>query len=146
MVLVAAGVVTWALLPRARVPPVDVSFEQLDPSLPAIRIRGTAHYRGVLIQRTRGGLSFEPEVMYVWALFPLGDTESREVRILVRTDRKPPPRIDFEYVEVEGFLDPPQRHTLPMGSEEKMAAANYFFHPDVRVLSAWDIRAVDATP
>jgi hypothetical protein len=142
-VLASIGFVGWSLMPRQRIPPVDATFEELDPDLPAIRIQGTAHYRGVIIQRSRSAISFEPETMYVYGLFPVGDTEGREVRILVRTDRRPAARVDFEYVEVEGFFDAPRPHTLPFGSEEQMAGANYFFHPDVRVLTAWDIRTID---
>jgi len=145
LVLGAIGFVAWSAAPRQRIEPVDATFETLSPKLRAVRLRGTAHYGGVLIQRPRGGL-WEPELVYVFGLFPLGDTTGREVRAVVRTPQRPPRGIDVEFVEVEGFVDPPRSHTLPIGSEEQMAAAGYYFHPDIVVIDAWSVQTVREEP
>lgn len=137
------GTVVVSLWPRTPIEPTDTTFEDFDPSLEAIRIRGTAHYRGLIVQHTRGGMGMQPPVMYVYALFPLGDVQGREVRILVRTPEKPPPRVDFEFVEVEGWLDPPRSHTVPFNTEQQLARADYFFGSEVQVLEAWSIRSVE---
>lgn len=145
LVLGAIGFVAWSVSPRQPIEPVDATFETLGPELRAVRIRGAAHYRGVLIQRPRGGL-WEPETVYVYALFPIEDTMGREVRAVVRTPERPSRGIDIEYVEVEGFVDPPRAHTLPVGSEEQMAGAGYYFHPDIVVIDAWSVRTVREEP
>lgn len=145
LVLGAIAVFAVALWPRGRTEPVEVAFEDLDLSLRAVRVRGTAHYRGLVTQKSRGGLPGQPDVAYVYALFPVHDLQSREVRVLVRTTEPPPKRIDFGFVEVEGWIDPPRAHTVPMGTEQMMARADYFFHPDLVVIDAWEVRGFDPT-
>jgi hypothetical protein len=138
--LAVTGVI-FTLSPRAPIEPVRADFDDLEPDMKAVSVRGTAHYRGVLVQHPRGGCQGS-EPMYVYALFPVGDVLGREVRVLVRTRERPSPRVDFEFVEVEGFFDPPRPHTVPFDTEEKLARADYFFHPDLRVIEAWSVRTV----
>ena len=145
LVLGALALVAYALWPRGQTEAVEVAFQDLPVDHPAVRVRGTAHYRGLITQHSRGGLPWHPEVMYVYALFPVGDTESREVRVLVRTPNPPPKRVDFGFVEVEGWLDPPRSHTVPLSTEQFMARGGYFFHPDLRAIEAWELRGFDPT-
>jgi hypothetical protein len=139
----SAGLLAWSLTPRGRIEPVDVDFEHLDAALPAIRIRGTAHYRGVIHQTVPAGVFSEPQRYYVYALFPAFDTESREVQLLVRSQEPPSARVDYEFLEVEGWLDKPRPVTIPFQTEEMLGKAGYFFGEEVLVLEAWAQRTVD---
>lgn len=140
-----AGLLVWQAQPRPRPEPVDVTLATLDLEHPpeAITIRGTAHYRGIVRQKVPGSLRGPEHMMYVFGLFDVYDTEGREIRVLVRSPFEPPPRIDYEFVELTGWLDRPAAHTIPFRTEEMLAKADYFFGDEVLVLEPWDHRTMD---
>jgi hypothetical protein len=145
VIAAVVGLVVWQLQPRPRPEPVPVTFETLDPGDPpaAITIRGTAHYRGVVRQRVPPSLAGGAREYHVYGLFPLYDTEGREIRLLVRDPEPPPPRIDLEFVELTGWLDRPRPHTIPFRTEELLARSDYFFSDEVLVLEPWARRTLD---
>jgi len=136
------GLAFWMAQPRARVPATEVTFETLSPEYGAIRIRGTAHYRGVVHQRVGASLASGPQEYWVYALFPVHDTEGREIKLLVRSDKKPPSRVDYEFVELEGWLDPPKSNTLPLQTQKMMSQSGYFWD-EVLVLTPWRSESFD---
>lgn len=138
-----AGMVAWSMSPRPKPEPVQVDFDSLSSEYPAIRIQGTAHYRGVVLQTVPAGLLTPPQKYYVYALFPPFDTEGREISLLVRSTVPPTPRVDYEFMELEGWLDRPRPVTIPFRTEEMLAKADYFFGDDVLVLEPWSQRTVD---
>lgn len=137
LVASTAVFIAWQLQPRQPVEPTLVNFETFQADLPAIRIRGTAHYRGMIKQDVGASLLGGPDTYWVYPLFAVGDTEGREVRLLVRSPIAPPKRVEYEFVELEGWLDAPRPHTIPLRTEDLLGTANYYFSPEVMVLEPW---------
>ena len=123
--------------------PVDISFEETDLSVGPVRIRGTAHYVARVNQHVAATLFSEAKTIYSYGLFPMGDISSKEIRILIRTDRPVPKNIDYEYLEMEGFLEAPTRVTVPFQMERVLGGnTGYFFSPDLLVLQPWSQRPI----
>lgn len=146
LVLGAVALVVSAFLPRSRPDPVRVTFDelvQLDPKPAAVTLRGTAHYRGVVTQNVPPSLAGGPDRYWVYGLFDVHDTAGKEIRILVRSPFEVERRIDYEYVELTGWLDRPKSHTVPPQTEQMFARADYFFSDDVWVLTPWEVESFD---
>ena len=106
-------------------------------------MRGTAHYRGVVTQTVPASLAGPAQQYAVFGLFPLHDASDKEIRVLVRSPFKVPPRVDYEYVQVTGFLERPKPSTIPAQTEQMFARADYWFSDDVWVIEAWEITTFD---
>jgi hypothetical protein len=142
MVVAIGGMIFVLSQPRARIVATEVTFETLTPTHKAIRIRGTAHYRGVVHQKVPASIISDAKEFWVYALFPVNDTEGREVKVLVRSETKPPSRVDFEFVVLEGWVDPPKAHTVPMFTQQMMSRSGYFWD-DLLVLTPWESKGFD---
>ena len=79
-----------------------------------------------------------------WGRF--GDTDEREVRVLVRTERQPERMVSFEDMEIEGRLLPMDYRKIPFDAETQMSKrSNYYFSDRVYLLEP-DTIAVDGEP
>jgi hypothetical protein len=134
----AMGVGWWITQPVEHPIPVDVAFDQLDEARGGVRLRGTAHYVARVNQHVEATLFSEAKTIYSYGLFPRGDISSKEIQVLIRTEHPVPKNIDFEYLEVEGYLEQPNRQTVPFQMERVLGGqTGYFFSPDLLVLRAW---------
>ncbi|RME23831.1 MAG: hypothetical protein D6798_12715 [Deltaproteobacteria bacterium] len=103
--VVAIGVVWWdrGAPPGFRPEVVDVTPDDITWNHRGVRLRGTANYAVRLTQKSSRG----DRTWYLFPVMPLGDTMSRHVRVVVRTERAPDPMLGFEDVEIEGIARPP---------------------------------------
>jgi hypothetical protein len=138
----AGGLYLWASADPPE--PIVVEFADLPVDAPVIRIRGTAHYMAMVRQDVPGNLIFEPKTFYVYGLFATHDTSSKAIRLLVRTEVPPEDGVGFEFLELEGWLMPPDRHTVPFHTEDLLAQqSDYFFTEDLQVLQPWHQESFD---
>jgi len=141
------GAATWMWVagsPCSTYVPVD--FFDLDPSVRCVRTEGNAHYQVVVTQVVEGNGFFDDQTYYVYGLFPKGNTEDREIRVLVRTARAPEKYVSFESMVVEGRLLPMDYRKVPFDTETRMGkTSNYWFSDRVMLLEPDRIR-VDGDP
>lgn len=120
--------------------PTEVAHEELDLSLESVRVQGLAHYDVVVKQTVRGNLFVDDRVYYVFGFFAPGDTDSRGIQVLIRSERKPEVRVNFEYMTVEGSLQPMRPDIIPYGIETEFGnRGDYFFAGDVLILEPWTV-------
>ncbi|MFK7930560.1 MAG: hypothetical protein AB8H79_20400 [Myxococcota bacterium] len=143
VLLGGAAVFAWQIQPREPIEPTVIEFSDFDPEMRAIKVRGTAHYRSLIKQEAGASILGGGGTWWVYPLFGVYDTEGREVKILVRTREAPAQRVEFEFVELTGWVDPPRSHTVPMRTEQMLGVSNYYFSPDVMVLEPWEQRTFD---
>lgn len=142
---ISAVVLPWQDWVYSRPEPVAVTFDHLDPALGAIRVEGTAHFRALVKQHVPATLWDDAKTVYCYGLFPLGDTENREIRLLVRTDQAPDGLVDFENMRIEGLISKPDRYTVPFQMEQVLGdQSGYYFSNDLSVLSAWSHETIGA--
>jgi hypothetical protein len=147
LALVAAS---WWLLggtERGPVHYVKVGFEDLTLSEPHIEIDGMAHYTVVIHQRVPGNLFRDERELYVFALFPEHDTQSRSIPLLVRSRNKPEDLVTYEMMTLRGTLRPPIRDVLPFQTEGLFGKrGDYFFADHLLVLDAADEALAGTSP
>jgi hypothetical protein len=97
--------------PGFRPPAVPVDVTAVTREHKGVRLEGTAHYLGIK-QTIAGG----PD-RYVFALFPTGDTQSRDIHVIVRTTRVPEELADYANVTVEGLAREPTYEISPITIE-----------------------------
>lgn len=132
---VAATTVWWANGGWACDSYTEVPFFDLDPSTRCVRTRGLAHYEVVVTQQVAGNGFFPDRTYYVYGLFPEDNTDEREIRVLVRTERKPERMVSFEEMTIEGRLLPMDHRKVPFDTERRMGErSNYFFSDRIRLL------------
>jgi hypothetical protein len=125
---------------------VDTEFFDLTPATRCVRVHGTAHYEVVVTQVVEGNGFFEDQTYYVYGLFPEGNAEEREIRVLVRSGRAPERYVSFEDMTLEGRLLPMDYRKVPFDTETRMGAkSNYFFSDRILLLEP-DRIAVDGEP
>lgn len=113
--------------------PVD--FFDLDPRTRCVRTRGSAHYEVVLDTKIAGNGFFADQHYYVFGLFPPGNNQEREIRVLVRTERPPERMVSFEEMEIEGRLIPMDYRKIPFDAETQMGRrSNYYFSDRIYLL------------
>ncbi|MCB9674243.1 MAG: hypothetical protein H6737_03950 [Alphaproteobacteria bacterium] len=141
---VGVAVLTWLWIagtPCDSYTPVD--FFDLEPTTRCVKTSGTAHYEVVVTQVVEGNGFFDDQTYYVYGLFPPGNTDEREIRVLVRTGRPAERYVSFEDMEIEGKLLPMDYRKIPFDTETRMGAkSNYFFSDRVLLLEP-DRIAVD---
>lgn len=124
----AASVLWWTFAgaPCDSYTPAD--FFDLHPSTRCVRTEGTAHYDVVVTQTVPGNGFFPDRTYYVYGLFPKGNTDEREIRILVRSERQPERMVSYETMAIEGRLLPMDFRKVPFDTERLMGQrSNYFF-------------------
>jgi hypothetical protein len=143
LVFGVGGLIVSTLGPRERGEPQDISFAELDPALWSVRLRGIAHYGPRIRLRSRSPLTGEESVVWAYPMFPLNSPDSKEIRVLVRSTEAPPDRVDIEYVEVEGWLDPIQPATFPFTASQGLERNGYFLSDDAVILESWGQKTLD---
>lgn len=132
------GVVAGVVSSRSGPPAVFATsgFGDLDPRQKRwIRLEGTAHYPATLTQNLDATMFREERTYYVFAFFPVHDTSSREIPLLVRTQRPPERLVSYETMTIEGRLGPLTERTVPSGSEKLLGEkVGYFFAEPVYLL------------
>ncbi len=99
-----------------------------------VRLTGTAHYEVRLRQKMRGGETY--------VLFPLmksGDTMTREIHVLIRTQRVPEDMVTYEDLVVDGLARPPGRLVSPEIMEQ-LEAGGYHFTERFVLVEAFEIQ------
>lgn len=107
-----------------------VDFFDLEPSTRCVRVKGSAHYEVVLDTKIPGNGFFPDQHYFVFGLFPPGNSEEREVRVLVRTERPPERMVSFEEMELEGRLLPMDYRKVPFDAETQMGRRSHYFFSD----------------
>jgi hypothetical protein len=141
-VIVAALILGTAIgigaisIDRGAVPPFrpaihERSVQELTRADRGVRVKGIAHYAGLVELRSRDGV----HVVYLYPL--LATFQGRDSHVVVRTHRKPAPRVEYEQVEVEGIARHP-RFLFPWDAWEAMVAQGFRFDDDYVLIDAFD--------
>ena len=127
-----------AYVPRGE--PVEVEVADVDVETPFVRVKGMAHYP-IKIRQTVPASLFSPErVYYLFPLFPPKDTSSRQVRVLVRTLRKPEDMVSYESLTIEGHVSRPTSDKVPFSAELEFGKhSDYFFTDDLWLIEPWRV-------
>lgn len=112
---------------------VDVAPSEITYDHRGVRLSGTAHYAGKLVQRSGSGA----RTWYMYPVLARGDTMGRYVEVVVRTTREPDPMLGFEDVVVEGLARPPGSIVGP-GAREAMIEAGYELDEKLVLVEAYD--------
>jgi hypothetical protein len=126
------GVVWWerGAPPGFRPAAVPVAVGAITREHRGVATEGTVHL-AVRISQVAG------EQRWTLApLMPLGDTQSREVRVLLRTERKLDDLATYEDVTVRGFARPPGR-LVPGSVVLALEQAGYTVAEDLILLEEW---------
>jgi len=143
----AIGAAWWVQRPAPRGEPVEMPLSEIDPEQPFVRVRGTAHYAVVIRQEQPGNLLVDAKTWYLYPLFPEGEVEDREVRVLVRTERAPERFVSYEDMVIEGRVSFPTSDEVPFGTEIEMGKrAGYFFSDRLVLLEPWRIDVAEEAP
>lgn len=137
----------WLNLPEPRGEPVEMPLAEIDPEEPFVRVQGTAHYAVVVRQEQQGTLLLKPKTWYLFPLFPEGEVNDREIRVLVRTERAPERLVSYEEMAIEGRVSFPSSDKVPFGTEIEFGRrSDYFFSDRLVVLEPWRIEAAGEPP
>lgn len=120
-----------------------VDFFDLHPETRCITTTGMAHYEVVVTQTVPGNGFFADKTYFVYGLFPKGNTDEREIRVLVRTERKPERMVSFEQMTLSGKLLPMDHRKVPFDTERRMGQRSHYFFSDRIVLLEPDRIEVD---
>jgi hypothetical protein len=121
---------------RGAVPPfrpslAEVDLAQVTRGDKGVRVKGVAHYAGMVELRSRDGA----HVVYLYPL--LSTYDGHDAHAVVRTHRKPGRLVELETVEVEGIARHP-RFLLPWDAWEVMVGRGYRFDDDYVLIDAFD--------
>ena len=130
---VTFGIIWWdrGAPPGFRPPVVDVVPSALTYEHRGVRLRGTAHYGARLSQRQGD------ETWYLFPVLDQGDTQGRQVKVLLRTQTAPDPILSFEDLAVEGLARPPGDLVGP-DVDRALARIGYELDPRVVLVVAFD--------
>jgi hypothetical protein len=119
---------------------VVTTLEDADPvTTPFIEVTGMSHYEGVVKQQVPGNLFRKPRTLWLFPLYEAHDTESRAVKLLVRTARQPGRLVSYEFMTVRGHLGLATGDQVPFGTEELFGRKGYYFADDLLVLEADEV-------
>lgn len=139
----AAAIVWWQVSGWPCEEYVVTDFFDLEPTTRCVTTTGLAHYDVVVTQKVAGNGFFADKTYYVYGLFPKGNTEEREVRVLVRTERPPERMVSFEQMTLDGKLLQMDYRKIPFNTERRMGQASTYFFSDRIVLLEPDAIRVD---
>jgi hypothetical protein len=117
-------------LPPFRPKVHDRSLEEITRSDRGVRVKGIAHYEGLVELRSRDGA----HVVYLYPL--LATFQGHDAHVVVRTHEKPG-RVEYEQVEVEGIARHP-RFLFPWDAWEAMVGKGFRFDDDYVLIDAFD--------
>ena len=120
---------------RGAVPPFrpqihDRSLEDVTRADRGVRVKGIAHYAGLVELRSKDGA----HVVYLYPLLPT--FQGHEAHVVVRTHKKPP-HVEYAQVEVEGIARHP-RFLFPWDAWEAMVGKGFRFDDDYVLIDAFD--------
>jgi hypothetical protein len=117
-------------------PAVEITWDELDLHVgQRVRLAGTAHYEAVVRQEKPASLVREAEVVWLYGFFPPYETDSRAVRVLVRSPEQPERNVNYEQMTVEGTLVVSGPDLVPYDTEVLLAkGTEYYFAEGVLVL------------
>ena len=117
-----------------------VPLAQLDPTVERfVEVTAMSHYAVVVKQEVPGNLLRSAETRYLFPLFEAHDVESRAVKVLVQTNRKPARFVSYEFMTVRGPLGLATTQQVPFGTEELFGRKGYYFADEVLVIEAESI-------
>jgi hypothetical protein len=121
---------------RGAVPPFrpaihDRSLTELTRGDRGVRVKGIAHYAGLVELRSKDGA----HVVYLYPL--LATFQGSDAHVVVRTHRKPDAMVEYEAVVVEGIARHP-RFLLPWDAWEAMVGKGFRFDEDYVLIDAFD--------
>jgi len=119
----AVGLIWWdrGAPPGFNPTPHPTEISEITREHRGVRLKGTAHYEVRLSQTMEGG-----EVFWIFPFMKQGDTLSREIRVIVRTPRKPEHMVTFEDLTIDGLARPPGRLISPE-IQDKLEDGGYDF-------------------
>jgi hypothetical protein len=120
---------------RGAVPPFrpaihDRSLEEVTRADKGVRVKGIAHYAGLVEMRSKDGA----HVVYLYPLLPT--FQGHDAHVVVRTHKKPD-HVEYEQVVVEGIARHP-RFLFPWDAWEAMVGKGYRFDDDYVLIDAFD--------
>ncbi len=121
---------------RGAVPPFrptihERSLSELTRSDRGVRVKGIAHYEGLIELRSKDGA----HVVYLYPL--LATYQGHDAHVVVRTHRKPARLVEYEQIEVEGIARHP-RFLFPWDAWEAMVGKGFRFDDDYVLVDAFD--------
>jgi len=108
--------------------PVDTPFSELHAGSKEVRVEGTAHHVGSFKRHYESGFMRPARDLWFWPLFPLNDTRSKLVTVVVASNTAPEKNVHYEDVTVEGFVRPPGAR-LGTAFEANLRKEGYRFDP-----------------
>ena len=118
-------------------PPMDVEWSEIDTiEVPRmIRVKGMAHYTATVRQETPGNLVRDPQQHWLFGFFAPYDTDSRAMRVIIRSEREPEDLVSYELVTVTGWLSRSTPNKVPYQAEVIFGKeSDYFFTDDMLLL------------
>jgi len=137
-VTLAVGLRLWLhAAPTVSGPVLEVAWEDLDtidtPAL--VRVPGMAHYTATVHQRVPGNLFRDAKEYWLYGYFAPYDTESRGMRVLVRSPVKPESLVSYELVTITGVLTRATPDKVSWETEVMFGRqSDYFFTDDMLLL------------
>jgi len=134
----AVGMVaSWVGMRGCASEPREVAVQDLASGQGLVQVRGTAHYPVRVAQDYRPSLLSGSQVVWVFPLFPPGDTLGREIRILVLSYTEPDPILSFEMRAIVGWPRKPTRRRVASTVVEAFETLGYRFPADWVVLEEY---------
>ena len=132
---VVVGLIWWdrGAPPGFDPTPHPVAISDVTRDHRGVRLTGTAHYEVRLRQKMQGG-----EVFVLLPLMKICDTMSREIKVLVRTQRTPEDMVTYEDMVVDGLARPPGRLVSP-DVKDKLEDGGYHFADGFVLVEAFAI-------
>ncbi len=134
-VVAVVVVASWVGFKGCTSEPREVSVADLAVGQGLVQVRGTAHYPVRVAQDYRPSL-IPPtsQIVWIFPLFPPGDTLGREIRILVLSYTEPDPILSYEMRSLEGWPLKPTRRRVATNVIEAFKILGYTFADDWVVL------------
>lgn len=124
-----AGILCGLLpgLPACAPDPVQLDVAGITAETQVVETRGTAHYPVRVKQVTRNGFLGEDITVWVYPLFPVGDLESTEIRLLVIDPNQPDELANFEERAFVARVKPGDEHVTTPAVRQAFEAKGYTF-------------------
>ncbi|TNE84339.1 MAG: hypothetical protein EP330_29415 [Deltaproteobacteria bacterium] len=119
---------------------VATALDAVDPTRePFVEVTGMSHYSVVVKQEMPGKFFQEGRTLYLFPLYEAHDTDSRAVKLLVRTERQPRRLVSYEFMTVRGKVGLATAQQVPFGTEELFGRKGYYFADEILVIEADEV-------
>jgi hypothetical protein len=109
--------------------PVDTPFANLKSDQDSVRVKGLAHHAVRAERFYPGGFLRAEKTFWIWPLFAPNDPHGKKIEVMVASHEEPPWGVDFEDVQVEGWVRPP-RARVDIKLEKALRGLGYRFGAD----------------